>query len=103
MDSLKDATEGKDTFSGAITAVHVLGPVEDEQNGELLHVRLTTDAGPFVYLKATKAGIEALLARGGQTATFVGEYLNEEKKHLGCDSVYFWGRESEESASKVKN
>lgn len=103
MDSISDATRGKDTVSGLITGIHILGPVDDAEQKELLHVRLSTDAGPLVYLQSTKAGIEALMARARQTATFVGEFLNHDKQHLGCDAVYFWGKESEESDSDRKN
>jgi hypothetical protein len=95
MDTFKDRTKGKDTISGSILGVHILGPADDEQQPELLHIRLTTDTEQSVYLKATKQGLDELIARAGKTATFVGEFLNEEKKHLGCDSIYFWGEESQ--------
>lgn len=94
MNAFKEQIQGKDTFSGSILGFHILGPVDDQRNSELFHIRLTTDTGPFVYLKSTKEDVAKLMARAGEVATFVGEFLNEEKKHLGCDSIYFWGETS---------
>lgn len=95
MHNFREQTDGKDTFSGGIVGFHLIAPVEHEERTDLWHVRLTTDTGPFVYLKSTKEDLAKLMARGGRTATFVGDFLNDEKKHFGCDSIFFWAEESE--------
>lgn len=90
MADIKHLTEGKDHFSGKIVAFAILGKTDDFQTSNLYHLRLSTDTRQFVYLKASQEYIEMLAERKDSTATFIGEYLEGNQQHLGCDAVVFW-------------
>ena len=98
MTDIKALTAGRDHFSGKIVAYTVLGETDDFAESQTYHLRLSTDTKQFVYLKATKKYIELLTERKDSTATFIGEFLEGDTTHLGCDAVVFW--RDEESAAQ---
>jgi hypothetical protein len=94
MVDLTKLSEGKEKTSGHIVSYAVLGPTEDHAETNLFYVKLVLDNSQHIYLTSTLEYLHQIMERKGRTATFIGDYLNDEKKQLGCDSIVFWDSDS---------
>ena len=95
MKGLAERIAGRDSVSGIIQKVGILGVAEASEDGNLLTIKFTMDSGCSVFVLSTKDGLEAILERKERTATFVGEFLDGNRTTLNCDEVYFWDTLSE--------
>ena len=95
MKGLAERIAGRDSGSGNIVKFGVVGlPGSGEDEG-LLTMKITIDSGFSVFFALQKERVEIITDRFDRTATFVGEFMDEERKQLFCDEVYFWSSPNE--------
>ena len=94
MVDMAQLAEGKEKTSGHIVSYQVLGPMEDHAESGLYYIMLVLDTGQQMYLNSTLEYLHQIMERKGRTATFIGEYLNDAKKQMGCDAIVFWDSDS---------
>ena len=95
MVDITELAKGKDKTSGHIVSHRVLGKTQDFATSGLYHIVLELDTKQRIYLNSSLEYLEQILLRKSRTATFIGDYLNEEQKHMGCDAVVFWENDDE--------
>ena len=90
MNVLAERISGRDSVSGNIVKVGILGVEESGDDGELLNLQLTIDSGHSVFVLSSRKALGAMLRRKDRTATFVGEFMDDARKNLCCEEMYFW-------------
>jgi hypothetical protein len=91
MKGLAERIAGRDSVSGSIVKIGVLGKAPAGDDTNLLNIQITMDSGCSVFLVSSQSGVELMLERVERTATFVGEFIGCGRNSLCCDEVYFWG------------
>ena len=90
MKALSERINGRDSVSGTMVRIGVVHLPEAAHGDGLLTVMVTMDSGCSVVLLSSKDGFEKMIERRDYTATFVGEFVDEERQKLFSDEVYFW-------------